>query len=175
MRVLRPGAARGQVETCTVEFVDLVEVVAVEVVSEVAELDLTVKRAGVEPQAGRRDTNTPGIPQHSPPGNTAIFRLDRDGVTPVFALPSSGDAAYPGLVSLEEDRLIVSYYSPHAYLSGAVEGEKRSLHHIERWGALRRAAPPPDYPLELSYYKNGPADIYVAEIDLAAEGAELSF
>ena len=125
--------------------------------------------------AGRRATDTPWIPQHSPPGNTAIFQLDRDGLTPVFALPSSGDAAYPGLVSIEEDRLIISYYSQHAYLSGVIEGEKRSLHHIERWGRLRRSAPPPDYPLELSYFKNGPADVYVAEIDLTADGAELSF
>jgi hypothetical protein len=125
--------------------------------------------------AGRRDTNTPWNPQDSPPGNTAIFLLDRNGVTPVFALPSSGDAAYPGLISLEEDRLIISYYSQHAYLGGVIEADKRSLHHIERWGAIRRAAPPPDYPLELSYYKNGPADIYVAEIDLAAESSDLSF
>jgi len=125
--------------------------------------------------AGRCDTAVPWIAQHSPPGNTAIFELDRDGVTPVFALPSSGDAAYPGLVSIEEDRLIISYYSQHAYLGGVIEGGKRSLHHIERWGALRRAAPPPDYPLELSYFKNGPADVYVAEIDLAAEGKETSF
>ena len=43
-----------------------------------------------------------------------IFLLDRSGV----ALPSDGDAAYSGLLSLETDRLIISYYSQHAYLRG---------------------------------------------------------
>lgn len=90
-------------------------------------------------------------------------------MTPVLALPSDGDAAYPGLLSLEENRLIISYYSQHAYLSGVLEGDKRRLHHIERWASLRREAPPPDYPHELSYFKSGPADVFVAEIDLAAE------
>ena len=123
--------------------------------------------------AGRRDPTAPWVPQHTPAGNTGIFLLERDGVTPVFALPSDGDAAYPGLLCLEADRLIISYYSQHAYLSGVVEGEKRHLPHIERWGALRRDAPPPGY--ELSHFKTGPADIFVAEVDLAAENVEASF
>ena len=125
--------------------------------------------------AGRRDPTASWIPQHSPAGNTGIFLLDRNGVTPVFALPSDGDAAYPGLLSLEEDRLIISYYSQHAYLSGTIEGEKRPSHYIERWGSLRREPPPPDYPYELSYFKSGPADIFVAEIDLTAENESASF
>jgi len=126
--------------------------------------------------AGRRDPTASWIPQHSPAGNTGIFRLDRDGVTPVFALPSDGDAAYPGLLSLEPDRLIVSYYSQHAYLSGVVEGEKRHSPHLARWGVLRREEPgqvPPGY--ELAHYKTGPVDILVAEIDLAAENVAASF
>ena len=123
--------------------------------------------------AGRRDPTAPWTPQHTPAGNTGIFLLERTGVTPVFALPSDGDAAYPGLLSLEPDRLIISYYSQHAYLSGAIEGEKKPLHHIERWGALRREAPPAGY--ELSHFKSGPADIFVAEIDLEAEDAGSSF
>ena len=123
--------------------------------------------------AGRRNPTAPWIPQHSPAGNTGVFELDRNSVTPVLALPSDGDAAYPGLVSLEPDRLIISYYSQHAYLSGAIEGEKRSLHYIERWGALRREAPPPGY--RLSHFISGPSDIYVAEIDLAAENEGASF
>ena len=123
--------------------------------------------------AGRRDPTAPWIPQHSPAGNTGIFLLGRDGVTPVFALPSDGDAAYPGLLSLEADQLIISYYSQHAYLSGVVEGEKRHLPHMERWGALRRDATPPGY--ELSHFKTGPADIFVPEVDLAAENVEASF
>jgi hypothetical protein len=125
--------------------------------------------------AGRRDPTTSWIPQHSPAGNTAIFRLDREGVTPVFALPSDGDSAYPGLISLETDRLIISYYSQHAYLSGAIEAEKKRHHHIARWGSLRRQAPPPDYPHELAHHKTGPADIFVAEIDLAAANEGMSF
>ena len=125
--------------------------------------------------AGRRDPTTPWISQYSPAGNTGIFLLEREGVTPVFALPSDGDAAYPGLLSIEADRLIISYYSQHAYLSGVIEGEKRRYHHIARWGDLRRQAPPPDYPHELSHHKTGPADIFVAEIDLAAENEGNSF
>ena len=119
--------------------------------------------------AGRRDSTAPWIPQHSPAGSTGIFRLDHNGVEPVLALPSDGDAAYPGLLSLEDDRLIVSYYSQHAYLSGAIEAEKKRRHYIERWASLRREVPPPDYPNELSYFKSGPSDIFIAEIDLAAE------
>lgn len=119
--------------------------------------------------AGRRDPKTPWIGQHTPTGNTGIFRINESGLTPILALPSDGDAAYPGLLSLEENRLIISYYSQHAYLSGVIEGDKRRLHHIERWASMRREAPPPDYPHELSYFKSGPADIFVAEIDLAAE------
>ena len=124
--------------------------------------------------AGRRDPTAPWISQHSPAGNTGIFQLDRDGLTPVLALPSDGDAAYPGLLSLEAGRLIVSYYSQHAYLSGAIEGEKKRLYYIERWGALRREAPPPGYG-ELSYSMSGPSDIFVAEIDLEAENGDTSF
>jgi len=127
--------------------------------------------------AGRRNPIAPWIPQHSPAGNTGIFRLDRDGVEPVFALPSDGDAAYPGLVSLEPDRLIVSYYSQHAYLSGALEGERKDSPHLARWGVLRREEPgqelPPGY--ELAHYKSGPVDIFVAEIDVATESVATSF
>ena len=90
-------------------------------------------------------------------------------------MPSDGDAAYPGLLALAEDRLIISYYSQHAYLSGVIEGEMRREHHIVRWGELRRQAPPPDYPHELAHHKTGPADIFVAEIDLAAENEGASF
>jgi len=85
--------------------------------------------------AGRRRTDTPWRPQSAPPGNTGIFLVDRGGVTPFFALPSDGDAAYPGLLSRQPGRLLISYYSQHAYLSGV----------------LRPASP-------------HSADIYVAEI-----------
>ena len=126
--------------------------------------------------SGRRDPTASWIPQHAPAGNTGIFRLDADGVTPVLALPSDGDAAYPGLLSVEPDKLIVSYYSQHAYLSGALEADRSPSPHLERWGVLRREEPGQVTPRkELSHYKNGPADIYVAEIDLAAENKAAAF
>ena len=125
--------------------------------------------------AGRRDPTAPWIPQHTPAGNTAIWKLDRDGLTPVFALPSEGDAAYPGLLMLEEDRLIIGYYSQHAYLGGVIDVVRKGGHYLERWGELNRAAPPADYPGELAHHKSGPADVFVAEIDLAAETVDRSF
>jgi hypothetical protein len=60
--------------------------------------------------------------QSTPPGNTGIFLAEREGVTPFLALPSDGDAAYPGLVSRQPGRLLISYYSQHAYLSGVLQG-----------------------------------------------------
>jgi hypothetical protein len=71
--------------------------------------------------AGRRRTDAPWRPQSTPPGNTAIFLVDRGGATPFFALPSDGDAAYPGLLSRQPGRLLISYYSQHAYLSGVLQ------------------------------------------------------
>ena len=44
-----------------------------------------------------------------------------------------------------------------------------------RWGELQRQAPPPGYPRERAHHKSGPADIFVAEIDLAAASEEGSF
>lgn len=72
--------------------------------------------------AGRRDTAAPWTPQSTPPGNTGIFLVERRNVQPLFALPSDGDAAYPGLITQEAGKLIISYYSQHAYRGGVVHG-----------------------------------------------------
>lgn len=71
--------------------------------------------------AGRRRMESQWMPQTMPAGNTGIFIVREPGVVePFFALPSCGDAAYPGVISLESDKIIVSYYSQHAYLTGVV-------------------------------------------------------
>ena len=56
-----------------------------------------------------------------------------------------------------------------------IEAEKKRRHHMVRWGELRRQAPPPGYSRELSHHKTGPADIFVAEIDLAVVEDDSSF
>ena len=72
--------------------------------------------------AGRRRTDAPWIPQTTPLGNTGLFLVKRGAVEPILAFPSDGDAAYPGMVSPEAGRLIISYYSQHAYRSGVIQG-----------------------------------------------------
>ncbi|MBE9546742.1 MAG: hypothetical protein IMF10_04490 [Proteobacteria bacterium] len=44
--------------------------------------------------------------------HTAIWRIVGDQLEPILVLPSRGDNAYPGMV-VEEDRLLISYYSQH--------------------------------------------------------------
>ncbi|RJS88747.1 exo-alpha-sialidase [Candidatus Bathyarchaeota archaeon] len=70
--------------------------------------------------AGRRRIDSPWIPQTVPAGNTGIFIAEKGKVKPFLALPTYGDAAYPGLISPEPGKLLISYYSQHAYLSGVV-------------------------------------------------------
>ncbi len=70
--------------------------------------------------AGRRRTDALWKPQLTPAGNTGIFIVEKGKVEPLLALPSDGDAAYPGLISRETEKLIISYYSQHAYLNGAI-------------------------------------------------------
>jgi hypothetical protein len=70
--------------------------------------------------AGRRRIDDPWKQQTMPSGNTGIFLVHKDGVEPFLALPSDGDAAYPGLISLEPGKLLISYYSQHAYCSGVI-------------------------------------------------------
>ena len=59
-------------------------------------------------------------------------------------MPPSFDASYPGLVSLEPGKLVMSYYSDVAYASGEV----RPRHF-------------PEY-----RYKESESDIYIAEIEV---------
>jgi hypothetical protein len=70
--------------------------------------------------AGRRRTDAPWIAQATPAGNTGIFRVKGRKVEPLLALPSDGDAAYPGLISMEPSKFLISYYSQHAYLGGVI-------------------------------------------------------
>lgn len=72
--------------------------------------------------AGRRNPSAPWISQSTPAGNTGIWLVEKGKVIPVLALPSDGDAAYPGLISLKPVKLLISYYSQHAYRSGVICG-----------------------------------------------------
>jgi hypothetical protein len=110
--------------------------------------------------AGRRDPKKPWIAQYPPAGNTGLFTVERGKVTPLLALPSDGDGAYPGLVALDNGHLLVSYYSQHAYLSGAIQAEKFDHPYLAQWRGGRTVANAAAY--------SGPSDIFMAEIDLQA-------
>ena len=71
--------------------------------------------------AGRLLINGDQMNRMYPGGRTAIFRVDRGRAEIIIVLPSGGDTAYPGLISRDQKRLIVSYYSQHAYLGGVIE------------------------------------------------------
>ena len=77
-------------------------------------------------------------------GTTGLYRLRRDRADLLVTMPPGADAAYPGLVSLEPGKLIMSYYSDVAYISGQVR-----LRHF------------PEY-----RYKESECDIYIAEIEV---------
>ena len=57
----------------------------------------------------RRDERLAKTPQD---WHTAIWRLVGDRLEPILVLPSRGDCGYPGLV-VEEDRVLMSFYSQH--------------------------------------------------------------
>jgi hypothetical protein len=57
---------------------------------------------------------------HSSPHGTMIWQLERGRVKPVLRLPAAGDCSYAGMITAEDGRLLVSYYSQHAYLDGVV-------------------------------------------------------
>ncbi|MCK4591374.1 MAG: hypothetical protein KAT86_06440, partial [Candidatus Latescibacteria bacterium] len=44
--------------------------------------------------------------------HTGIWRLVENQLEPILVLPSRGDCGYPGLV-VEEDRVLMSFYSQH--------------------------------------------------------------
>ena len=75
-------------------------------------------------------------------GTTGLYRLSRDRAELLVLMPPAFDASYPGLVSLEPGKLIMSYYSDVAYASGEV----RPRHFPE------------------FRYKESESDIYIAEI-----------
>ena len=77
-------------------------------------------------------------------GTTGLDRLRRNRAEFLVTMPPGADAAYPGLVSLETDKLIMLYYSDVAYISGQV----RPRHF-------------PEY-----RYKQWECDIYIAEIEV---------
>jgi hypothetical protein len=111
--------------------------------------------------AGRRDPKTPWLAQYPPAGNTGIFALEKGTVTPVLALPSDGDAAYPGLLELDNGHMLVSYYSQHAYLSGAVVAQQYVHPYLAEYRVGRTVAN--------AAGNAGPCDIFLAEIDLQAD------
>ena len=57
----------------------------------------------------RQDARLAKTPQD---WHTAIWRLVEDHLEPILVLPSRGDCGYPGLV-VEEDRVLMSFYSQH--------------------------------------------------------------
>ncbi len=57
----------------------------------------------------RRDERLAKTPQD---WHTMLWRLTGDRLEPILVFPSRGDCGYPGLV-VEEDRVLMSYYSQH--------------------------------------------------------------
>ena len=71
----------------------------------------------------------------SPEWHTAIWRLVGDRLEPILVFPSRGDCAYPGLV-VEDDRVLMSYYSQHDIDQGPEPnpGEQSSEIFLSRLG-----------------------------------------
>ena len=79
---------------------------------------------------------------------TGLYRLRRNRADLLVMLPPGADTSYPGLVLVEQDKLIMSYYSDVAYISGQI----RPMHF-------------PEYAC-----KQTESDIYIAEIDVGTHG-----
>ncbi len=77
-------------------------------------------------------------------GAPTLYRLSREGTEPLVSFPAGGDCSYPGLISPESGKLIMSFYSDVAYQSGQV---KPKFH--DEYG-----------------YKRTACDIYLAEISV---------
>ena len=77
-------------------------------------------------------------------GTTGLYRLTRDRADLLVLMPPAYDASYPGLVSVEPGKLIMSYYSDVAYASGQVP--------LEHFPEFRT--------------KESECDIYLAEIEV---------
>ena len=52
---------------------------------------------------------------------TNLYRLTRGGTELIVSFPTGGDASYPGLISTEPGKLMMSFYSDVAYQSGQVK------------------------------------------------------
>ena len=77
-------------------------------------------------------------------GAPTLYHLTREETKPLVSFPAGGDCSYPGLISPEPGKLIMSFYSDVAYQSGQV---KPKFH--DEYG-----------------YKRTACDIYLAEINL---------
>jgi len=86
------------------------------------------------------------------PGTTGLYLLRRDNAQLLVTFPPGADASYCGLVSVEPGKLIMSYYSDVAYISGQV----RPMHY-------------PEY-----RYKRSECDIYLAEIEVGEHPVDVS-
>ena len=86
----------------------------------------------------------PTLPGPARWGTTGLYRLQRDRAELLVTLPPGADAAYPGLVSVESGKLVMSTYSDVAYISGQI----RPMHFPE------------------FEYKQTDSDIYIAEIEV---------
>ena len=81
-----------------------------------------------------------------PQGTTGLYHLTRDGARPLLAMPIGGDSSYPGLISLGDGRLAMSYYSDVAYWSDILAPKSADAYQ----------------------YKATDCDIYLAEIEVSA-------
>ena len=92
---------------------------------------------------------SPGGTHHT----TGLYRLDCDRAELVLSFPTRHDASYPGLVSPEPGKLVISFYSDCAYVArcsadGDLPGQV-PLKHFPKY--VRKASE---------------CDIYIAEIDV---------
>ena len=81
-----------------------------------------------------------------------MYLLRRDNAQLLVTFPPGADAAYAGLISVEPGKLIMSYYSDVAYISGQV----RPMHYPE------------------FRYKRSECDIYIAEIEVGEHPVDVS-
>ena len=77
-------------------------------------------------------------------GTTGLYRLHKDRADLLALLPPGADASYAGLISPEPGKLIMSYYSDVAYVSGEVQ--------------------PKHFPEFV--HKASECDIYIAEVEV---------
>ncbi len=89
---------------------------------------------------------------HGSSAGVMIWELTRGKVRAVIQLPGAGDCSYAGMLVGEDGRLLVSYYSMHAYLEGVL-----SPHYINAWEPGATADKATTF---------NPSDIYFAEVEV---------